>query len=89
MNPQDILRYVDSLHRDKNIDPELLFQAIESALQSAAKKQYGEDSDVIVSISRDNGAIAATLVASKSAESVRKQPSRSSFKRSVKPNAMP
>ncbi|MFG0267877.1 MAG: transcription termination factor NusA [Rhodopirellula sp. JB055] len=61
MNPQDILRYVDSLHRDKNIDPELLFQAIESALQSAAKKQYGEDSDVIVSISRDNGAIAATL----------------------------
>ena len=61
MNPQDILRYVDSLHRDKNIDPELLFQAIESALQSAAKKQYGEESDVIVSISRDNGAIAATL----------------------------
>ncbi|MEM6780005.1 MAG: transcription termination factor NusA [Planctomycetota bacterium] len=61
MNPQDILRYVDSLHRDKNIDTELLFQAIESALQSAAKKQYGEDSDVIVMIDRDNGKISATL----------------------------
>ncbi|TWT92620.1 transcription termination factor NusA [Neorhodopirellula pilleata] len=61
MNPQDILRYVDSLHREKNIDSELLFQAIESALQSAAKKQYGEDSDVIVSINRSNGQISATL----------------------------
>lgn len=61
MNPQDILRYVDSLHRDKNIDTELLFQAIESALQSAAKKQYGEEADVIVSINRTNGTISATL----------------------------
>jgi len=61
MNPQDILRYVDSLHRDKNIDTELLFQAIESALQSAAKKQYGEEADVIVSIDRTNGTISATL----------------------------
>ncbi|MFG0288588.1 MAG: transcription termination factor NusA [Rhodopirellula sp. JB044] len=61
MNPQDILRYVDSLHRDRNIAPELLFQAIESALQSAAKRQYGEDSDVVVSINRENGQISATL----------------------------
>jgi N utilization substance protein A len=61
MNPQDILRYVDSLHRDRNIDSELLFQAIESALQSAAKRQYGEDSDVVVSINRENGQISATL----------------------------
>ncbi len=61
MNPQDILRYVDSLHRDRNIDSELLFQAIESALQSAAKRQYGEESDVVVSINRDNGQISATL----------------------------
>ncbi|WP_404309457.1 transcription termination factor NusA [Neorhodopirellula lusitana] len=61
MNPQDILRYVDSLHRDKNIDTELLFQAIESALQSAARKQYGEESDVLVAIDRENGRISATL----------------------------
>ena len=39
MNPQDILRYVDSLHREKNIDKELVFIAIESALQTAAKRQ--------------------------------------------------
>ncbi|MGB7328498.1 MAG: NusA N-terminal domain-containing protein, partial [Rubripirellula sp.] len=61
MNPQDILRYVDSLHREKNIDKELVFLAIESALQTAAKRQYGEDADILVQLDRDNGKIAATL----------------------------
>ncbi len=61
MNPQDILRYVDSLHREKNIDKELVFTAIESALQTAAKRQYGEDSDITVRLDRDNGRISATL----------------------------
>lgn len=61
MNPQDILRYVDSLHREKNIDKELVFTAIESALQTAAKRQYGEDSDITVTLDRDNGRISATL----------------------------
>ncbi len=61
MNPQDILRYVDSLHREKNIDKELVFSAIESALQTAAKRQYGEESDIHVVLDRDNGRISATL----------------------------
>ncbi|TWU49789.1 transcription termination factor NusA [Rubripirellula reticaptiva] len=61
MNPQDILRYVDSLHREKNIDKELVFLAIESALQTAAKRQYGEETDIVVQLNRENGKIAATL----------------------------
>ncbi|QDT06697.1 hypothetical protein K227x_51130 [Rubripirellula lacrimiformis] len=61
MNPQDILRYVDSLHREKNIDKELVFLAIESALQTAAKRQYGEEADIIVQLDRENGKINATL----------------------------
>ena len=32
-NPGEVLRLVDSLHRDKNIDSEYVFQAIESALE--------------------------------------------------------
>ena len=36
MNPADMLRIVDSLHREKNIDKEIVFGAIESALISAA-----------------------------------------------------
>jgi N utilization substance protein A len=60
MNPNELLRIVDSLHRDKNIDPEIVFQAIEAALVTAAKRQYGEESNIIVRITRENGAIDAT-----------------------------
>ena len=59
MNPTEILRIVDSLHREKNIDPEIVFQAIESAMVTAAKKQYGDETDIVVQISRENGAIEA------------------------------
>ena len=61
MNPQDILRYVDSLHREKNIDTELVFSAIEAALQTAARRQYGEEADIVVRLDRENGRIMATL----------------------------
>ena len=61
MNPQDILRYVDSLHREKNIDKELVFFAIESALQTAAKRQYGEEADIQVLLDRTNGKMKAIL----------------------------
>ena len=59
MNPNELLRIVDSLHRDKNIDKEIVFQAIETALLSAARKQYGDESDVVVRINRESGAIEA------------------------------
>ncbi len=59
MNPNELLRIVDSLHRDKNIEPEIVFQAIEAALVMAAKRQYGEESDIVVQITRDSGAIQA------------------------------
>lgn len=60
MNPSELLRIVDSLHRDKNIDSEIVFQAIEAALVTAAKRQYGEESDIVVRIGRENGAIDAS-----------------------------
>jgi N utilization substance protein A len=60
MNPNELLRIVDSLHRDKNIQPELVFQAIESALVSAAKRQYGETAEIMVSIARDDGTLTAS-----------------------------
>ncbi|MHB0955273.1 MAG: transcription termination factor NusA [Pirellulaceae bacterium] len=60
MNPNELLRIVDSLHRDKNIDPEIVFQAIEAALVTAAKRQYGEESNIVVRITRENGAIDAS-----------------------------
>ncbi len=61
MDPDQILRIVDSLHRDKNIDTEIVFRAIESAFASAARRQYGDTSDVLVSVDRENGSMQATL----------------------------
>ncbi len=60
MNPNELVRIVDSLHRDKNIDPEIVFQAIEAALVTAAKRQYGEDSEITVHVARENGELTAT-----------------------------
>ncbi len=60
MNPSEILRIVDAIHRDKNIDPEIVFEGIEAALVSAAKKHYGEEAEIEVHIDRETGNIAAT-----------------------------
>lgn len=57
MNPNEVLRIVDSIHRDKNIDKEIVFEAIEAALVSAAKKHYGEEEDIAVHIDRADGTI--------------------------------
>ncbi len=60
MNPNEILRIVDAIHRDKNIDKEIVFEGIEAALVSAAKKQYGEEEDIVVKIDRKDGSISGT-----------------------------
>ncbi len=54
---QDLLRIVDSISRDKNIDKEEIFMDIEAALLSAARKFYGEADDVACAIDRMNGEI--------------------------------
>jgi transcription termination/antitermination protein NusA len=60
MDPNEILRIVDAIHRDKNIDKEIVFAGIEAALVSAAKKHYGEEADIVVEIDRTTGSIRGT-----------------------------
>ena len=60
MKPNEILCIVDAIPRDKNIDKEIVFEGIEAALVSAAKKHYGEEADIIVEIDRGNGSIRGT-----------------------------
>jgi len=60
MNANEILRIVDAIHRDKNINKEIVFEGIEAALVSAAKKQYGEEEDIVVHIDRKDGSITGT-----------------------------
>lgn len=57
MNPSELLRIVDAIHRDKNIDKSIVFDGIEAALISAAKKHYGEDQDISITIDRATGQI--------------------------------
>ena len=38
----DLVRIVDSIHRDKNISKDILFEGIQSALTTAARKHYPE-----------------------------------------------
>jgi transcription termination/antitermination protein NusA len=60
MNANELLRIVDAIHRDKNVEKEVVFTAIEAALVSAAKKQYGEEEDIVVQIDRKDGSISGT-----------------------------
>ena len=60
MNPGEILRIVDAIHRDKNIDKDIVFTAIESALVSAARKNYGEEAEIEIHIDREDGSIQGT-----------------------------
>ena len=55
-NSADILRYIDSIARDKEIDKESLIVGIEQAMQQALAKKYGVD-DVELVIDRDSGEI--------------------------------
>ncbi len=61
MNANELLRLIDSIHRDKNIDKEIVFQAIEAAFASALKRKHGEEEEVIVvHIDRQDGSITGT-----------------------------
>lgn len=56
---EELLRLVDSIHRDKGVDKEILFTAVEEALTAAARKRYKVE-EVEVTIDRQKGSISAT-----------------------------
>ena len=53
MNPNEVIRIVDAIHRDKNIAKEIVIQAIEAALVSAARKYYGDEAEIDIRINND------------------------------------
>jgi len=55
---EELLTVLEHIEREKGIDKEFLFKAIESALTSAAKKIIGnKDADVVATIERSTGTI--------------------------------
>src|SRR5690606_17616935 len=49
-----------SIHREKNIPTEVLYEGIESALSTAAKKHYPAAEDIHVAIDKETGQISTT-----------------------------
>ena len=54
MNTEELLRMVDAIHRDRNIDKEIVFQALEDAFVAAVRKKLGAGEDLVVEIDRES-----------------------------------
>ena len=57
MDPADILRFADVVHRDRGIEKEIVFTAIEQGVLTAARRKFGEDSVIEVRLDRRTGEI--------------------------------
>jgi N utilization substance protein A len=59
---QELIRIVDNIARDKNIERESIFEDLEAAMISAVRKYFGAqetEADVVVEIDRESGEITA------------------------------
>ncbi|MFH1422845.1 MAG: transcription termination factor NusA [Planctomycetota bacterium] len=61
----ELLRIVEAIHQDKEIDKEIIFKGIEAALLSAAKKRLGVNEELNITIDRESGDITAERGGSK------------------------
>ena len=52
---RELLMLAEALAREKNVEREIVFQSLESALASATKKRFPDEVDVRVSIDRESG----------------------------------
>ena len=58
---QELLRIVENIARDKNIDKESIFVDLEEAMGAAVRKHFGEpDSAIVVQIDRSTGKVSAS-----------------------------
>lgn len=57
MNGEEFLKAVDTLEKEKHIDRDIIFEAMELALLSAYKKNFNSRTNAKVSINRDTGDI--------------------------------
>jgi transcription termination/antitermination protein NusA len=52
---RELLMLVDALAREKNVEKDIVFAALELALASATKKRFKDDADVRVEVDRETG----------------------------------
>lgn len=53
----ELLQVADAAAREKNIDREIVLEAMEEAIQKAGRSKYGHDHDIRATIDRKNGEI--------------------------------
>lgn len=53
----ELVQVADTVAREKNIDREIVLEAMEEAIQKAGRSKYGHDHDIRAHIDRKNGAI--------------------------------
>ena len=52
---RELLMLVEAIAREKNVERDVVFAAVEAALASATKKLYAEGADIRVAIDKDTG----------------------------------
>ncbi|MDI4633443.1 transcription termination/antitermination protein NusA [Pelomonas sp. V22] len=52
---RELLMLVDAISREKSVERDVVFGAVEAALASATKKLYGTEVDIRVAVDRDSG----------------------------------
>ena len=57
----ELLQIAETVAREKNIDREEVVQAMEMAIQKAARAKYGHDRDIRATINRQSGNIELSL----------------------------
>lgn len=57
----EILRFIDALQREKDIDREVLFDALEKALAAAVKRKYNAGDDFVFKINRKSGDVESNI----------------------------
>jgi len=57
----ELLHIVEALHKEKEIDKEIIFVGIENALRTTIQKRFGQNKEVSVEINRETGEVIATL----------------------------
>ena len=57
MNGKEFLKALDNIVKEKNIDPDIVYDAMELALTSAYKKNFNSKTNVKVLFDRDTGDI--------------------------------
>ena len=54
---ESLIQALDKIEKEKGVDKEIIFKAIEDSLLAACKNEYGKSDNISVVMNRENGEI--------------------------------